>query len=425
MVFPGKAPSLGRLRLATLLFPPAGLVLLWRSSQIGLGRKIFGTVVIAFYSLLYSALVVFVLYRFFGLQYEFRGGLVPRLTFHKTVPDFDRLEASRARQKAAQAALSTNSPVTEAAWVGFRGLNRDGTVGEQRILLNWPARGLQPLWRQPIGGGYASFAIAGGRAYTIEQRRNQETVTAYDLVSGREIWAEGWDASFQEALGGDGPRATPAWDDGRLYALGALGEFRCMEAATGRTLWRRNIVEENGAHELIYGMAASPLVVGNEVIVTPGGAQGRSIVAYDKLSGEPLWRTLNDGAAYSSPMLVFLAGQRQLLIATKTRAVGLEVETGKLLWDFPWQVLQGNRNIAQPVLIATNRFLLSAGYGTGCVAVEVNRRADSFTTRELWRNKLLKNKFTSSVFLDGFIYGLDEDMLTCLEAATGQRSRQT
>jgi len=412
--------SLRAVRVGALLFPPAGLLLLWRSSQIHVGRKIFGTIGIAFYSLLYLSLVLFLATRICGLQIEFRGGMVPRFTFHKTLPDYSALEADRSRQKSdarTSVPYVLSVPSSAAApWTGFRGPNRTGISDDQKFPTAWPVGGLRTLWRQPIGGGYSSFAVADGRAYTIEQRRRQEVVTAYDVQSGREIWAQGWDAEFQETLGGDGPRATPAFDQGRVYALGALGEFQCLDAATGHLLWRRNILDENGALELTYGTAASPLIVDDKVIVTPGGQRGRSVVAYHKISGEPLWKSLNDEAAYSSPMLVQLAGQRQLLIATQTRAVGLDVEDGKLLWEFPWVVLQNNRNIAQPLLLGTNRFLLSAGYGTGCVAVEVNR-----TARELWRNKLLKNKFTSSVFWNGFIYGLDEDILTCLDATTGAR----
>src|SRR5204862_3101839 len=108
-------------------------------------------------------------------------------------------------------------------WTDFRGPNRDGRYDEMPILTKWPAAGLPQLWRQPIGGGYASFVIARGRAFTIEQRRHKEVATAYDLATGRELWANGWEGEFQESLGGDGPRATPTWHDGRVYVLGASG----------------------------------------------------------------------------------------------------------------------------------------------------------------------------------------------------------
>ena len=333
--------SLTRVRLSTLLFPPFGLVLLWRSSQIGLGRKIFGTFGIALYSLPYAALIIFLLYRFCGLQIELRGGYVPRLTYHKTLPDYAAVEASRAQQKqstqerAAKAVAGTN-----AYWTGFRGPNRDGRYNEQPLQTAWPREGLRAFWRQPIGGGYASFAVADGRAFTIEQRREQEVVTAYDMETGHELWAHGWLAEFQEPLGGDGPRATPAYDEGRVYALGALGELRCVAADTGKQLWRRNVVDENQAPNLVYGVSASPLIVDEKVIVMSGGPNGKSVAAYHKVTGEPIWKSFDDEAAYSSPMLVNLAGQRQLLVVSKKRALGIDLAQGKLLWEFPWVVLQ-------------------------------------------------------------------------------------
>lgn len=361
--------------------------------------------------------------RFCGLQIEFRGGMIPQLTFSKTLPNYAALEASRARQRASGTPIGTNSTSAQSAyWNGFRGPRRDGIYDEQPIRLQWPLEGLRPLWRQPIGGGYASFAIVNGLAFTIEQRRQQEAMVAYELSTGREAWTNSWEAEFQETLGGDGPRATPAVADGLVYGLGALGEFRCIKAVTGETVWRHNLIDENQAPHLTYGMAASALIEEDKVIVAAGGARGKSIVAYDRISGKPIWKSQDDEAAYSSPMVMELADTRQLVVVSDKRAMGLNPGNGKLLWQFPWVVLQGNRNIAQPLQIGTNRIFLSAGYGTGCVALEVNQSHDGFSTRELWRNKNMKNKFTSSVYSNGAIYGLDEDILTCLDAAAGAQN---
>jgi outer membrane protein assembly factor BamB len=118
------------------------------------------------------------------------------------------------------------------------------------ILSIWPAQGLPRLWKQPIGGGYASFVAAGGRAFTIEQRRGQEVVAAYDIETGRELWTHTWDADFRESMGGDGPRATPTWHEGRLYALGAVGELRCLDARSGKLVWNRNILSDAAAGNL-------------------------------------------------------------------------------------------------------------------------------------------------------------------------------
>jgi outer membrane protein assembly factor BamB len=413
-----KDPRRRRVRLIALLFPPAGLIVLWLTKGISAGRKLFASLVILLYVQVYAAGIIALLWKFSDLQYEFRGSGVPALTWRKTLPDYEKLEASRASQKQ-PVNPTTNSG--SAYWTGFRGPNRDGQYSEQAVLTQWPASGPALLWKQPVGGGYASFAIAEGRAFTIEQRRQEEVVTAYDVASGSELWTNGWPAEFQEPLGGDGPRATPTWHEGKLYALGALGELRCLEAFSGRVLWRTNTLDENRAPVLTYGLSASPLVHQDKLIIAPGGPRRHSVVAYDKNTGKHLWGSLDDGAAYSSPMIVELAGEQQLLVVTRNRAVGLSVSDGKLLWQFPWVVLQGNRNIAQPVIAGTNRVFLSAGYGTGCVMVEVNRKANAFTTGEIWRNKNLKNKFSSSVMHEGFLYGLDEDILTCLDGMTGER----
>ncbi len=408
-----------KIRIASLLFPPLGLVLLWSSGQVGLGRKILGTVGVGLYSLLYVGGILVLLVKFTGLELEWRGGFPPVLTWRKTHPDYEAVEASRkAQPKAAPPPLPSSA---EADWPGFRGPHGDAHYDQTPIATNWPTEGLRPIWKQPIGGGYASFAIAGGRAFTIEQRREQEAITAYDVETGRELWATAYPAAFNEPLGGEGPRATPYFSEGKVYSLGAMGDFLCLDAADGKVIWKLNILTDNMAKLLDYGMATSPLVVGDKVILQAGGAKGRSVVAYDKLTGKVIWRVLDDPATYSTPMLVSLAGQEQLLVVIGHRAVGLQVQDGALLWETPWIIKQNNRNNAQPVLLATNRFLLSGGYGTGCEAVEISRTSAGFAATPLWQNIFLKNKFTSSVFWQGFVYGLDEDVLVCLDAQTGER----
>lgn len=407
------------IRLAALLFPPAGLLLLWTARGISIARKLFASLAIGLYTPIYLTLVLAVLWKFFGLEYEFRGGFFPHFTWRKTVPDYDALEASRAAREGKPA--TTGATAAGTYWNGFRGARRDG-IYREAIITNWSQPGPPLLWKQPIGGGYASFAIARGRAFTIEQRRDREAVVAYDLLTGTELWTNSWIAEFQEPLGGDGPRATPAWDDGKVYALGALGELRCLDANSGNLLWGKNVLDENRAPVLTYGASASPLIEGDKLIIASGGPRKHSVIAYDKNTGRRIWGALDDAAAYSSPMIVELAGERHLLVVTRTRAVGLAISDGTLLWQFPWVVLQGNRNIAQPVPVGTNRVFLSAGYGTGCVLVELARSGDRFVPREIWRNRNLKNKFTSSVFVNGFIFGLDEDILTCLDVSNGARA---
>ena len=417
-----------RIRLVTLLFPPAGLWLLWGHRDLRLGRKILGTLGALLYSLLYAVGIVLLLMQLTSLQVEWRGGFPPVLTFRKTNPDYQAVEAHRRKQATeAMAATNVTGSLFGAYWTDFRGPNRDGHYTEKPILTNWPTGGLRKLWSQPIGGGYASFVVADGRAFTIEQRRDDEAVTAYDLATGRELWAHTYAAAFSESMGGDGPRATPTYHEGRVYSLGAQGEFCCLDAATGKLLWRKNILDEAHATVLYFAMSTSPLIVDDTVVVLSGeplppvkGNTNQTVLAYHKRSGEKVWSALEDKLAYTSPMLVTLAGTRQLLVVAAKRIVGLKPEDGTLLWEIPWEA-QYHNSVAQPVLVSSNRFVVSAGYGGGAKLVEITKAGNGFNARQIWKNTNLKNKFNSSVFHQGFIYGLDEGILTCLDAATGRR----
>ena len=419
---------LNRIRLATLLFPPLGLWMLWRNREFKLGRKFLGTLGALFYSVLYAAGIVVLLMQLTPLEVEWRGGFPPVLTFAKTKPDYRAVETHRANQtNQTLVNLSGTQTASGAYWTDFRGPNRDGHYSERPILTNWPSHGLKKLCSQPIGGGYASFVVADGRAFTIEQRDEQEVVTAYEVATGRELWAHSYAAAFSESMGGDGPRATPTYHAGRVYSLGAQGEFVCLEAATGKLIWRKNVLDEAHAAVLYFGMSTSPLIVDDKVIVSSGepsppmkGTTNKSVLAYHKGTGERIWSALEDKQAYTSPMLVTLAGQRQLLIVAAKRIVGLKPEDGSLLWEIPWQVQYDNA-IAQPVLVGTNRFVISAGYGGGAMAVEISGTGSGFDAGQVWKNQNLKNKFNSSVFWNGFVYGLDEGILTCIDANTGRR----
>jgi outer membrane protein assembly factor BamB len=315
-------------------------------------------------------------------------------------------------------AAATNTLRGSTYWTDFRGPVRDGHYRQQPIRTDWPADGLKPMWKEPVGGGYASLVIANGRAFTIEQRGPKEVVAAYDVMTGRELWTNAWTAAFREMMGGDGPRATPTWADGRVYALGAQGEFRVLEDNSGRTIWRTNILEDAGARNLQWGMSASPLIVNNTVVVLPGGPNGQSIVAYDRATGKRAWSAQGDQQAYSSPMLATLAGVQQILVFSASRLMGLTTDGTKVLWEYPWKT-QFDINAAQPLLVADNRLFLSSGYGTGAAVVEIDNRGEAMSVREVWRSNRMKNQFTSSVLHDGYVYGLDENILACIDAGTG------
>lgn len=322
-------------------------------------------------------------------------------------------------QPATAAAETASAHASKNYWTSFRGPNRDGRYEEMAVVTSWPTQGLIPVWKQPIGVGYGSFTVADGRAYTLEQRRKQEVVAAYDVSTGRELWTQGWNAEYTDSTG-DGPRTTPTWDEGRLYALGATGELRCLDARTGAVTWGKNILSDNGASNLQWAMAASPLVVDDKVIVIPGGTANKSVVAYNKLTGAPVWKSQGDIAAYVSPMLVTLAGRRQVLIVSASRVFGLAPEDGSLLWSSSWDTSMGI-NVSQPIVVNQNQFFISSGYGKGAALVEVTGSGKSFNARNVWENINMKNKFNSSVLHQGFVYGLDEGILTCVDVKTGDR----
>ncbi len=304
-------------------------------------------------------------------------------------------------------------------WSDFRGPNREGKYAGPALLASWPVEGLTPLWKQPVGEGYASFVVSGGRAFTIEQRGEREVVAAYDVRTGRQLWTNAWQARLREFMGGDGPRATPTIFEGLVYALGAEGELRALEVLTGRVVWRTNILEDANANNVQWGMSGAPLIVADTVVVHPGGPNGKSVIAYNRRTGTRVWSSLNDQAGYASPALVTLAGVRQLLVFTASRLVGLTPESGELLWDHSWRT-QADINAAQPLVVGPNRVFLSSGYGVGAAVLEIARTGDSFTVREIWRNVRLKNRFNSSVVHNGFLYGFDESILACVDAATGE-----
>jgi outer membrane protein assembly factor BamB len=304
-------------------------------------------------------------------------------------------------------------------WTNFRGPNRDGKYDEMPVLTAWPAQGLPLVWKEPVGVGYASVSVADGRIYTVEQRRRQEVAAAYDIATGRELWIQQWNAEFQDETG-DGPRTTPTYDDGWIYVLGATGELRSLNAATGAVRWGKNILSDNQAENLPWAMSASPLVVDDKVIVLPGGTSGKSVVAYNKTTGAPVWRVQNDRQAYVSPMLVTLAGKRQVLVVSASRVFGLAPENGALLWSQPWDTDSGI-NVSQPIVVDNNRLFISSGYGKGAALIELSGSGNSLQAKTVWTNINMKNKFNSSVLHEGHVYGLDEGILTCVEVNTGNR----
>ena len=303
----------------------------------------------------------------------------------------------------------------------FLGAERKGVVTAARLARDWTAQPPRELWRQPIGPGWSSFAIVGKWAVTQEQRQDNEMTVCYELASGHVLWEHANKVRFGEALGGDGPRATPTINAGRVYAFGATGILDCLDGATGKVLWTRDTLNEIKAQNPMYGKSSSPLLCDNLVVVT-GGAEGPLLLAYDKDTGRPIWLSDNAGkCGYSSPVLATVAGKRQILSVNGASVTGHDPVDGRALWEFQWPGFYPK--CSQPFAFGDDRIFISAGYAVGCALLQIKSTpgSNAFSASVLWKNRNLKTQFSNAVERGGFMYGLDDETLVCLELATGQR----
>jgi|694.fasta_scaffold00328_26 outer membrane protein assembly factor BamB len=313
-------------------------------------------------------------------------------------------------------ALDSNAP----RYTDFLGPKRDGVVTGPGLVTDLKQQPPREVWRRPAGGGYASFVIAGGVAVTIEQREENEAVVAYDMATGKDRWVRTYPGHFKEELGGNGPRATPTIAENEVFALGASGLLVSLDLASGQEKWQTNILQDAQATNIQWGMCGAPLVVDNKVIVNPGGSQGHSIVAYDRSTGLKLWSGGSAKAGYASPVLGNLLGQQQVIIFGGENVAGYDLADGTEKWQFPFKTFNGI-NVGQPLVIDQDRVFITAGYDAGSVMLQIKNENGQWTAEPLWQNKRLKCKMSSAVYLNGFLYGLDDGILACLNAQTGNR----
>ncbi len=308
---------------------------------------------------------------------------------------------------------------------GFLGADRNATIKGLKLARDWKANPPKELWRIPVGLGWSSFAIVGNLAVTQEQRGPDELVVAYELQTGKEVWKHADRTLFSEALGGNGPRATPTLKEGRIFALGATGVLNCLEVETGKLVWSRDILKDAGAKNIVWGMSGSPLVYDQFVVVNPGGANGYSVVAYDTQTGQIAWHGGSGQAAYSSPLLATLAGVRQVVILNGPGLEGYGAEDGRELWNFDWKTSDDQMiSVSQPVVLPASegqpdRILISSGYTKGAALLEITGTPEKLKANQLWRSKKLRAKFTNVVVRNGYAYGLDETILACVDLKDG------
>ncbi|HSE32471.1 MAG TPA: PQQ-binding-like beta-propeller repeat protein [Pyrinomonadaceae bacterium] len=308
----------------------------------------------------------------------------------------------------------------EYEWPGFRGPQRDGAVRGVQIKTDWSASQPVEMWRRPVGPGWSSFAVHAGRLYTQEQRGKDEIVACYDVSTGNPVWRHSDPARFYESIGGPGPRATPTLSNGHVYSVGATGIMNVLDDRTGAVVWSRNAVSDTGAKIPGWGIAGSPLVVGDLVIAAASG----NLVAYELASGKPRWFGPKGSDSYSSPQLLTIGGVEQIVLMSSTGATSVALADGKELWSHSWP---SDTRIMQPAVAADGELVISVGDGMGGngtrkIAVKQGQSGSSgWTTEERWTSEDLNANFTDFVVHKGHVFGFDWGTLACIDVNNGKQ----
>lgn len=305
-------------------------------------------------------------------------------------------------------------------WPQHRGPNRDNISTEKGLLERWPDAGPKIVWQQKgLGEGYSSVSIARDKIFTMGNQGADEMLLALDEATGNPLWSTKTGGKAYKEGQGNGPRGTPTADADRVYALGANGDLICVGQAKGEEVWQKNILEEYGGHNIQWGISESVLIDGKNLICTPGG-KNATMVALDKMTGRGVWRQLVDGApqaAYSSPILVEYQGDRMYVNYVHTAVVAVRAKDGNFLW--------GNQESANDVancstpLYSDGQIFTASGYGKGAALFKLLKGGKAklgYTSKEM------VNHHGGMVVLDGYVYGFDEQVLTCIDLKTGKHT---
>lgn len=322
-------------------------------------------------------------------------------------------------------------------WPQFLGQNTDSQSPRSSIETDWQSRPPKLLWKQPIGEGWSGVSVRGDLGITMEQRDQEEWVSAYDLRDGSLVWKHAIACRHFDALGGLGPRSTPAIAGERVYACSAVTEVVCLDLKTGNLIWSKdldqlaNVDHKELEEDLLYGRSGSPLVLESTVVVPLGGSQKAScsLIALDLKTGEERWRAGDKQISFASPQLAELAGVPQILYPTKKNLLVLDPMSGRELWSLSYEGSGEAPNVSQPIILDANTLFLSKGYGVGARIVHVNcNRVTTEDQQANWEATVLKEnrtvlrtKFTSAVLHDGHVYGLSDGILECVDVSTLER----
>lgn len=309
-------------------------------------------------------------------------------------------------------ALGTTAEAAE--WPQFRGPYRTGISPETGLIRAWPDGGPPERWRHPIGAAFSGIAAAGGYLYTTESDAEGDYLLKLDPETGRTLWRRRIAPVYEEYFG-NGPRATPTVEGDQVFVLSGDGHLVALGTGEGTILWSRDLRAEFGVELPQWGFASAPLVLGKRLIIDVGAAEQRAVVAFDRTLGEVLWTAGEGQHTYGSPVVVDAAGRRQLVQVNKQGVLGLSPD-GDELWQHEW-FPENDIKPALPIFVAPDLLFVSASYGIGAMAMRVTAEG----VEELWRNKVMRNHFNSSVLVDGMVYGFDSATLKCVDPRTGEQ----
>jgi len=298
-------------------------------------------------------------------------------------------------------------------WPQWRGPTRDGISSETGWSTQWPAEGPKQVWKASVGTGYAGMSVANGRLYTMGNTGDIDTVYCLDANTGAEIWKHSYPCSPKDPMGYAGPRCTPTIEAGRVYSVSRLGHVFCLEAATGKVIWAKELQKTDGAKVPQWGFSGSPLIEGNLFIIE-GGGKGAGLVAWDKATGAEVWQSGSDAAGYSSAVATGAGDQRTVIMLHAQSVVARRVRDGQEVWRHPWKTSY-DVNAATP-LIAGDKVFISSGYNHGAALLQIAGAAPQV----VWENKHMRNQMNPCVLIDGHLYGFDENQLKCLDFNTGE-----
>lgn len=314
------------------------------------------------------------------------------------------------------------APLLAQDWPQILGPARNGIYTGPEIVPSFPRSGPPLLWKRDVGAGFAGPSVSAGKVVLFHRVNNRETVEAMDAATGKTIWTADYPTSYRDDFGFDeGPRAVPVIAGGRVFTHGADGMLQALDFASGNRLWTIDTRKVFDAPKGYFGVASSPLIDGNRVLVNVGGKTG-GIVAFDAASGKTLWTSTSDEASYSAPVIAEIAGQRTAVFFTRTGLVAIDPASGAVRYQFRWRArMAASVNAATPIVIKDQIFL-SASYGTGAVLLQVANNA----VKPVWSgDESMSNHYSTSVYKDGYLYGFEGrqefgQILRCVELATGK-----